>query len=183
MIFSSPESYMLLMAVYAVLVVSIVFIIDRSKFGLYLKAIREEENAATSLGINSTAYKMLALIISAVLTGIGGSLFVQYTLLTEPASVFNLNFSIMLALIAIIGGLGTVFGPVIGALIIIPISEWLQAYLGSSFPGLHLVIYGTILIIVIRWLPQGIYPAIKDWLAKKKSKNLKENSEWTVSLK
>lgn len=162
MVFTNPNSYVYLMFVYAVIVVLFIYLIDRSKFGVYLRCIREEEDAATSIGINATFYKMIAFIISAFFTAIGGTLFAQYTLLVEPPSMFSINFSILIALVAIIGGMGSVWGPVIGAIFMIPLSETLRSTLGANgLPGLHLVIYGVVLILVIRLMPKGIFPVLQ----------------------
>jgi len=174
MVFSNSQTYIYLMLAYAFIVFITVYFIDKSKMGLYLKAVREEEDAATSIGINANRYKMISFIISALLTGIGGSLFVQFTLFAEPSSVFDINLSILIALAAILGGIGTLYGPVVGAIIIIPLSEILKSSLGASgFPGLHLVIYGVVLIVVIRWMPKGLYPTISSLIKNRNKKSQK----------
>ncbi|WP_408008417.1 branched-chain amino acid ABC transporter permease [Pseudalkalibacillus sp. A8] len=150
---------------YAVLVLffislAIVYWVDKTRIGYYLKAIREDEDSAETLGIHVTKYKMLAMILSAGLTGIAGVFYAQYMLFFEPDSVFNLNFSIEIALIAIIGGMGTVYGPLLGACIIIPLNEILR----SSFPalnGMNYLIYGILLILIVSFMPNGILPILK----------------------
>lgn len=175
MVFEDQNSYIYMMYIYAVVVVLIAFI-DHSKIGLYLKAIREGEDAARSLGINSSRYMVFASVLSAFLTGIGGTLFAQYMLLIRPEIVFDTNISMLIVMIAIIGGMGSIYGPVIGAIVMTPISEILSSEIGSTFPGLHLFIYGIVLILIVRFMPEGLYNTIhlkvrKAALQKKKEMN------------
>ncbi len=130
--------------------------IERSKLGYYLVAMREDEDAAKSLGINTIMIKMIAIGMSGFFAAIGGTLYAQYILFIEPDTVLSFAFSVQVALITIIGGMGTPFGPIIGSFILTPLSMLLRAYLGGGLVGLHLVIYGTLLIIVVLFLPEGI---------------------------
>ncbi len=146
--------------------------VDKTKIGYYLKAIREDEDGAETLGINVTKYKMIAMAISAGMTGIAGVFYAQFMLFFEPISVFNMNFSVEIALIAIIGGVGTVFGPVLGAFIIIPLNELLR----STFPslnGMNYLIYGIVLILIVSFLPNGLLPILKKIPEKLKGLNKK----------
>lgn len=130
--------------------------IERSKLGYYLVAMREDEDAAKSLGINTIMIKMVAIGMSGFFAAIGGTLYAQYILFIEPDTVLSFAFSVQVALITIIGGMGTPLGPIIGSFILTPLSMLLRAYLGGGLVGLHLVIYGTLLIIVVLFLPEGI---------------------------
>ena len=104
-----------------------------------------------------------AVLVSAFLTALAGTFYAQYIFYIEPFQTFSLDFSILLAMMAIIGGIGTVWGPVAGAFLVTPLQEVLQAKLGGGLQGLHLVVYGTVLIVVVILLPQGIVPSLAGW--------------------
>jgi branched-chain amino acid transport system permease protein len=132
--------------------------VERSRIGFYLSALREDEDAAQALGVNTARYKLVALLLSAFFTAVAGTFYAQYIFYIEPFAVFSLDFSVLLAMMAIIGGLGTVWGPVAGAFLVTPLSEFLRAQLGGELQGLHLVIYGTVLILTVLLLPMGLVP-------------------------
>lgn len=160
LIFQEYRSYYYFAFVLFLLALAIVIWVDRTRVGYYLKAIREDEDSAETLGINVTKYKMIAMVLSTGLTGVAGVLYAQFLLFFEPDSVFNLNFSIQIALIAIVGGMGTVYGPLLGAAIIIPLNEILR----SSFPnlnGMNNFIYGVVLALIVSFMPNGLLPALK----------------------
>ncbi|MFP5105653.1 branched-chain amino acid ABC transporter permease [Neobacillus sp. C211] len=172
LIFREYSAYYFVVLVLFAISIAIAIWVDKTKVGYYLKAIREDEDGAETLGINVTKYKMIAMAISAGMTGVAGVFYAQYMLFFEPISVFNLNFSIEIALIAIIGGVGTVFGPVLGAFIIIPLNELLR----STFPslsGMNYLIYGIVLILIVSFLPNGLLPILKRIPEKLKSLNKK----------
>jgi branched-chain amino acid transport system permease protein len=171
-IFREYSAYYFVSLALFVISIAISFWVDKTKIGYYLKAIREDEDGAETLGINVTKYKMIAMAISAGITGIAGVVYAQYMLFIEPVSVFNINLSIEIALIAIIGGVGMVFGPVLGAFIIIPLNELLR----STFPelnGMNYLIYGIVLILIVSFLPNGLLPILKRLPEKLKSMNKK----------
>ncbi len=112
--------------------------IDRSKLGYYFKAIKGDLVAARSLGIHVTKYKFYALALSAFFTSLCGSFYAQYVLFIDPDSVFPLMLSVVVCLVATLGGVGTIWGPVIGAFILIPISEFTRIYLGGGGKGTDL---------------------------------------------
>lgn len=130
--------------------------IRNSKIGLYFIAIREDEDAAQSLGINIFRYKLIALAISAFFTAIAGTFYAQYILFLHPDSAMSLNFSIEIAIPAIIGGMGTIAGPIIGSFILTPISELTRAILGGGYAGVYLIIHGSILILTVMLVPNGL---------------------------
>lgn len=130
--------------------------IKRNRLGYQLVALRDEDLAAESLGVNTSWAKMLGLIISGAVTALGGGIFAQYILFLEPHSEFSLTTSVNLALTSMVGGLGTVIGPAIGSFLLIPLQEFLRVWLGSSFQGLYFVIYGALLILVVMFMPRGI---------------------------
>jgi branched-chain amino acid transport system permease protein len=134
----------------------IALIIKKSRFGYQLIAVREREDAALASGINAVKVKLRAVFISAALTAMVGSVHVMYTTFLEPASMFSLAFSIQIAMFALIGGLGTVAGPLAGTLLVVPLTELARGWLGSSASGLHGFVYGAVLVLVVLTLPTGI---------------------------
>lgn len=153
--FASAKGYFYVIFAFLTLLTLYVYKMSRSRLGYNLVAIRENENAAQSLGVNTFRNKMIAIALSAGLTAIGGTFYAQYILFIDPTTAFGNNTSVNILLPAIIGGAGTVLGPIVGAFLTTPVSELTSAYL-AQFPGLHLVIYGIILILVILFLPEGI---------------------------
>jgi len=104
---------------------------------------------------------MRATLLSAFLTGFAGTYYAQYLTYISPETVFNTNLSIEIVLIAIVGGMGTIFGPTLGAFLLIPVSELTRSLLGDKAMGLHVVMYGVILIVFCLVLPSGIIPSIR----------------------
>jgi len=129
--------------------------IERSRLGYYLRAIRENEEAAEALGVNAYRYKMIAMAISAFLTAVGGTFYAQYLLYIDPEITFGATVSVEILLRPIIGGAGTVLGPLLGSLVLTPFSEIARS-LFQGYIGVHLMFYGAILIAVIIFLPQGV---------------------------
>jgi len=132
------------------------YAIDRSKLGYYFKAIKGDLEGARSLGINVSKYKFYALASSAFFTSICGSFYAQYVLFIDPDSVFPLMLSVVVCLIATLGGVGTVWGPVIGSFILIPISEFTRIYFGGGGKGTDLIIYGFLIIFISVYQPFGV---------------------------
>jgi branched-chain amino acid transport system permease protein len=130
--------------------------LNRRRFGYYLVAVRENQEAAQALGVDLLGTKVRALVLSAALTAIGGTLYAQYFTYINPRSVFGEMPSVQILLFAIIGGLGTVWGPTIGALVLVPVAEFIRAQLGGSFAGASLLLYGAILMLVMLFMPRGI---------------------------
>ncbi len=130
--------------------------IEGSRLGYWLKATREEEDAAEAMGIDTFRAKVTAMTLSAALTALGGSFFAQYFLYLEPGHVFSFEISMQLPLICVVGGIGTALGPLLGALLIVPASELLRAWLGGAASGLYLSLYALLLIGVVLFMPEGI---------------------------
>ena len=156
LIFESRTQYALVGYFFMLLVLVISYGIQNSKLGYQLAALRDEDQAAETLGVNTFRTKMIALLISGALTAIGSTIFAQYILFLEPHSEFSINVSVNFALISMIGGLGTCMGPVIGSFLLIPLQEFLRVWIGGKYQGLHFVIYGGLLIAVVMFMPQGI---------------------------
>ncbi len=161
MVFASQTTYAALMLGYVVVVYIITKALEGSRYGLFLFAVRDEEEAASAAGVNPLLARASAMGLSAFLTGIGGSLFAQYFQFLDPSHVISPELSFQFALIPALGGLGTAIGPVLGAFAIVPLSEMLRSFLGASFQGLHLAIFGGILMIVMLYFPNGIIGAIE----------------------
>ena len=147
--------------------VLISYVVGRSKIGYYFKAIKGDQDAARSLGISHTRYKAYAMMLSASLTSIAGSFYAQYVLFIDPDSVFPLMLSINMCLIATLGGLGSVWGPVIGAFILIPISEFTRIKMGGGGTGIDIMVYGLLIILICLFQPNGIIGIFKQFQRKK----------------
>lgn len=163
--------------VFALVTIAASWLVLRSKLGYYLQAIREDQDAAHSLGINPTLFKNAALAISAVFTSLAGSLYAVYVGFIDPSSVLALDKSIQIVVVCIIGGVGTIFGPVLGAVLLVPLSEALRSnaitdalikaglvngesavgvFLKENLAHAHVLIYGILVVIVILFMPDGV---------------------------
>ncbi|MCL5950233.1 MAG: branched-chain amino acid ABC transporter permease [Chloroflexi bacterium] len=145
--------------------------IDHSKLGYYFKAIRENEEAAAALGVNPLRYKLLAMSISAFITAMGGTFYSQYLLFIDPEIVFGPQASVEILLRPIIGGAGTVLGPIVGALLLTPLSEFARTLLREppgflallrGHAGTDMMVFGALLIVTIILMPSGLV----GWVAK-----------------
>jgi branched-chain amino acid transport system permease protein len=129
--------------------------IENSRFGAYLVAVRENEDAAKALGVDATLVKLCAMTVSAAITAAGGGFYAQYFLFLDAGIAYGPWISIEALLAPIIGGVGTVFGPLLGALVVKTLGELTKVVTGDA-PGLDLVIYGSVLIVVVAFAPRGI---------------------------
>jgi len=127
-----------------------------SKVGFYWRAINGDEPAARSLGVPADRYKMLAFVLSGGITGVWGGFFAMYVGFIDPESMFNLTWSVQVVLVAILGGVGTLIGPWLGAALLIPLSEGTRVMWGSSGLGLDLLIFGMAILLVTMFLPGGL---------------------------
>jgi branched-chain amino acid transport system permease protein len=145
-----------------------VAVMERRRFGIYLSAIREDEGACEALGVDTFHYKMLAMILSSFLTGVGGTFYAFYLFSLQPNTVFGIPLSVEIVIRPIVGGAGTVLGPILGSFILSPLAELSRFYFSKGgWAGLHLIVYGVLLVSVVLFLPQGAYPFIRDRLARK----------------
>jgi branched-chain amino acid transport system permease protein len=154
--FMSKEPYYYIILIFLILVLALTWFISRSKIGYYLAAGGEEPEAAAALGINVANCKLLSMALSCFLTALAGTFYAQLMLYFYPKGLMGLDLSFEIAFIALIGGRGTIAGPVIGALVLRPLNEFTRIYLSDMLPGLHLVIFGLILILVMLYKPQGL---------------------------
>jgi len=160
---NSKTPYFYMGLAMAFFTIAVNFVVKRSKLGYYLQAIREDQDAAHSLGIPPTLVKNSALGISAACTALVGSFAAFYVGFIEPNQVFGIDVSIQMVLTAIIGGIGTVGGPVIGAIVLVLISEALRASIAQA----HLLVYGILVIVVILVMPDGFLGFIAHRLRRK----------------
>ena len=158
-----PLMYYYSMLLLSALAFLICYLLLKSRAGYYWQAIRENEEAAQALGINTFRWKMLAVAISAAMTSVSGVFFAFYYNNLFPHEIFSMNRSIELILGPVIGGIGTLFGPIFGAAVLTLLSDGITealAALGWEFPGVKQVFYGLVLLAVVMFLPNGIWPAI-----------------------
>jgi branched-chain amino acid transport system permease protein len=166
-LFVEPAAYLWLMFGYCAAVVAIAQVVLRSALGYRLLAVRDDDAAARASGIDPLAVKTTGLVLSAALTAIGGGLFTSYVGFIDPASVFSLSeISVRLPLLALLGGIGTVSGPVIGALIVQPGADYLRGEFGTVAPGLHLVVLGALLIVFALFFKRGVHGAVTSGFAR-----------------
>jgi ABC-type branched-subunit amino acid transport system ATPase component/ABC-type branched-subunit amino acid transport system permease subunit len=136
--------------------------VERSRFGKSLLAIKQNEPAAEAAGINAWRWKMLAMMVSAAMAAAAGGLYAIILLVVTPATVFGLLTSAQALIVALFGGVGVFWGPVIGSSVLVPLAETLQAELGNIIPGIQGVVYGLAIIVIILLAPDGIYWRVRD---------------------
>lgn len=129
------------------------------RFFYQLMAVRDNEDAAEALGVDTVKAKIKANVMSGVLCAVGGVFYMQYFLYVSPRSVFGESVSVQILLFAIFGGLGTVWGPVVGACLLVPLGEIARAELGNTFQGAHLLLYGAVMVLTMLFMPNGIVGA------------------------
>jgi branched-chain amino acid transport system permease protein len=161
---SKAAYYWIILALVAVSFLTIRAVM-RSKFGFYFLAIREDQDCAESLGINTTKYKLYSLLISAFFTGVAGSFYMNYMGFIDPGIVFSLpDISIMMILVTMLGGAATMAGPAVGAVLYILMSEAFRVYLKSG----HLLFFGILIIVIIIFFPQGIVGTLRErWIGRR----------------
>jgi branched-chain amino acid transport system permease protein len=141
---------------------AIAWAIGRRRFGIYLAAIREDEAAAEAVGVNAFRYKLLAMVVSSFLTGLGGAFYAFYLFSLQPNTLFGIPLSVEIIIRPIVGGAGTLPGPILGSFILTPLAELSRLYLGEAgLHGAHLIAYGVLLVAVVLFLPEGAYPRLR----------------------
>ena len=168
-IFSSKVPYYYIALGLLLLTLLANFLIERSYFGYYFRAIKDEPDAARSLGVNLRKYKLIAFSVSSFFTALGGSFYAQKELYIDPASVLGTGLSIKMALVSILGGMGTLFGPVLGAGVLTLIDEGTRALFGGSGRGTDLIIYAALIIAVAVYYPNGVIGWFKNLATRRKA--------------
>src|SRR5512141_1582412 len=178
--------------VLAAITILVNWAVQHSKLGYYFQAIREDQDAAHSLGINLTVWKNVALAISAIFTSLAGSFYAIYVGFIDPGTVLAVEISVQFVLICIIGGIGTIGGPVVGALVLVPLSEALRAnllsdllfklgilkegsatgaFLKENLAHAHALIYGILVVIVILFMPDGVLGFVRKQLGRRRARD------------
>jgi len=157
---SRAPFYWILLALVGLSLV-VVRLIEHSRFGAWLVAVRENEDAARALGVDATRVKLAAITVSAAMTAAAGAFYVQYFLFIDSGIAYGPWISIEALLAPIVGGIGTVFGPLLGALVVRILGELTRLAVGDA-PGLDLVIFGSVLILVVAFAPRGIAGVLSD---------------------
>ena len=140
----------------------VVWKMRRSRLGFRLQALRDDAEAAASLGIAVSRHKVLAFMISAAMMAVAGSFYTQYVLVLDPERVFSVDISIIVVLMTVLGGSGTVWGPAVGAALLIPLSEYSRIWFGSTGRTVDLMIYGILILVICMWRPAGLISLIEE---------------------
>lgn len=154
--FREKLPYYYITGAFTTVVTAFVWRLDRSKLGIYLKALNMDEEAALNAGLDTFRYKLYAMALSAFVTGITGGLYAQYVLYIDPMSTLRVLRNIDIIMVAIIGGVGSVAGPVVGALVFIPFREYTRTALSGGLAGIDWVVFGVVLLLISLFRPGGI---------------------------
>jgi len=157
MFHSSKLPYYYIMLAFLIISLIVCYFVATSKMGYYFRAIKESHDVAKVLGVNVVQYRLIAIMISAFLTAMAGTFYAQYVLYLDPESVLILPISVQIVLISMLGGAGSIMGPVIGAAILIPVSEVTRVMLGHKGTGIDMIIYGTLITLISVYQPKGVW--------------------------
>jgi branched-chain amino acid transport system permease protein len=167
---SSKAPYYYLFLIFFVIIFFITWLISRSKLGYRLRAVRDDAQAAQSLGIDVAKHKIIAFAISAMMMAPMGSLFAQYILIVDPDRMFNFEISIIALLISVLGGIGYVWGPLVGTIILIPLAEYARIFFGGTGGAVDLMVYGIVLMIICVFKPSGIISLLPNHILHREKK-------------
>jgi branched-chain amino acid transport system permease protein len=168
--FETKASYYYVVLGLLALGLAITYRIEQSWMGYYLVAIGEDEDAAEAIGVNAPRIKRDIYMISAFLTALAGTFYTQYIYFIDPQTAFSFNISIEAALVSIVGGIGTLWGPVIGTVLLETTSALLQSWLGSTTGGIQLTVYALILMTIILWRPTGLMGFVNEALQRRRER-------------
>ena len=167
---SSKAPYYYLFLIFFVIIFFITWLISRSKLGYRLRAVRDDAQAAQSLGIDVAKHKIIAFAISAMMMAPMGSLFAQYILIVDPDRMFNFEISIIALLMSVLGGIGYVWGPLVGTIILIPLAEYARIFFGGTGGAVDLMVYGIVLMIICVFKPSGIISLLPNHILHREKK-------------
>lgn len=160
--FESRQPYYYIALILTLLAIGISIWIYRSKLGYHLRAVATDEEAVRALGVRTNRVKLSAMLISAGMTGAFGAFGALYFFVIEPDTQFSATlYSVQPALNGIIGGMGTIAGPIVGAIIMTPLGEWLRVTFSGASQGVNFMIYGVVLIVIVRLMPGGLVEGFK----------------------
>lgn len=157
MFHSSKVPYYYILLGFLIISILICWWVSTSRMGFYFRAIKESHDLAKVVGINFVRYRLAAIMISAFITAIAGSFYAQYVLYLDPESVLILAISVQVVLVSMLGGAGSIMGPVIGAAILLPISECTRVWFGFKGTGLDMLVYGTLIMLISVYQPKGVW--------------------------
>ena len=170
MVFADKAPYYWIALGLLVLTLGATWAVERSHIGYYLRAIKDEPDAARSIGINIARYKQVALSLSAFFTALGGSLYAQKELYIDPGSVLTTALSIKMALVSILGGVGTLFGPVVGSVVLTTIEELTRASFGGTGRGTDTIIYAALIVGIAVFYPSGLIGWFREWRQRRRAR-------------
>jgi len=170
MVFADKASYYWLALALLAVTLLATFAVERSYLGYYFRAIKDEPEAARSIGVDIARYKQVALCLSAFFTALGGSLYAQKELYIDPGSVLSTALSIKMALVSILGGVGSLFGPVVGSVVLTVIEELSRATFGGTGRGTDTVVYAGLIVVVAVFYPSGILGWFKERAARRRAR-------------
>jgi branched-chain amino acid transport system permease protein len=159
---SSKVPYYYILLGFLIFSLLVCYWVSTSRMGFYFRAIKESHDLAKVVGINFVRYRLAAIMISAFLTAMAGTFYAQYILYLDPESVLILPISVQIVLVSMLGGAGSLMGPVIGAAILLPISEGTRVWLGFKGSGLDMMVYGTLIMVISVYQPGGVW----GWLSR-----------------
>ena len=165
---TSKIPYYYIILCFLLLALLVCYWISTSKIGYYFRAIKESHDVARILGVNVVGYRLIAIMVSAFLTAMAGTFYAQYVLYIDPESVMPLPISVQIVLISMLGGAGSVMGPVIGAAILIPLSEITRVWLGYKGTGMDMLIYGFLITMISVYQPKGVWGLFSEWATRTK---------------
>jgi len=164
--FADQRAYVVLALGVLVVALAVSLRVENSRFGMALLAIKQNEPAAEAAGIDTWRWKMRAIMLSGALAGMAGGLYAVVLLVVTPESVFGMLVSAQPLILALFGGVGSLWGPLIGAVVLVPLAEGLNGELGDVLPGIQGVVYGVAIILIILGAPEGVYWRLRDRFAK-----------------
>ena len=168
MFHSSKLPYYYIILAFLLVAIAVCSWVSRSRMGFYFRAIKESHDIAHVLGVDVVRYRLYAIIISAFLTSMAGTFYAQYILYIDPESVMIMPISVQIVLVAMLGGAGTVIGPVVGAAVLIPLSEYSRAWLGYKGTGVDMMVYGTLITLISMYQPNGVWGSITNLMRRDK---------------
>lgn len=164
--FESPQAHFLTGLAFLALCQAVAWIVHLAPLGFRFRAVRENETAAQAMGIDPVLVRLTAMALTGALTAVGGTLYAQYLLFLDPRTFFGPDITVKVILFTLVGGMGSVWGPVIGAALLYPAGEWLRAAVGGRIPGLDILFYGSLVIMCCLTFPAGIVGTIGRLTAK-----------------
>lgn len=159
--FGTELPYTIITYVFLLVIVLIVWIINQTRINYFLRAIKNDEDAAICMGVDVFKVKLLIFSISAFFTAVGGGFYAMYNLYIEPDSIFSVDLMIQYIVFAIVGGMATIAGPIIGTVVLLPLTVFFRGWIGGLMAPLGFFVYGILLVIVILLVPGGIMQGIK----------------------